>query len=237
MQRNYVRWHSPHLGRDMEMLTFGHAGTPVVVFPSSMGRFYEWEDFKMIDALSEKIDAGYNRVFCLDSVDAESFYNKAVDPFTRIRRHQQYEAYVMREVLPHVQHTSGNGYVIATGASFGGYHAANLYFKYPGSFGKLISLSGAYDLTSFLDGFYNDDVYFSSPAHFVRNLNDPGVLHTLRQGQVVLTTGEFDPCRDANEDLAGVLRAKDIPVTLDFAPGEFAHDWPWWRAQIAQHIV
>ncbi len=237
MQRNYVRWHSPNLGRDMELLTFGHGGTPLLVFPSSMGRYYEWEDFGMVKALAPQLDAGHNMLFCVDSVDAESLYNKSVAPYIRIKRHQQYEAYIMNEVYPYAQHQTGNAFVMAGGASFGGYHAANLYFKHPGRFGKLISLSGAYSLDSFLDGFYNEDVYFSNPLHFLRNLDNPADLHALRQGHVVLTTGEFDPCREANEDLADTLRAKGIPVTLDFAAGEFAHDWPWWRTQIARHIA
>ena len=51
MHREHRQWHSPALGRTMELLVFGHAGTPLITFPSSMGRFYEWEDFGMIEAL------------------------------------------------------------------------------------------------------------------------------------------------------------------------------------------
>ena len=39
----------------MEMLVFGHAGTPILAFPSSMGRYFEWEDFKMVDALHHQL--------------------------------------------------------------------------------------------------------------------------------------------------------------------------------------
>ena len=44
MNREYHRWFSPSLGRDMELLIFGHAGARVLVFPSSLGSFFEWED-------------------------------------------------------------------------------------------------------------------------------------------------------------------------------------------------
>ena len=40
VQRDYIREHSRALGRDMELLHFGHAGRPLLVFPTSMGRFY-----------------------------------------------------------------------------------------------------------------------------------------------------------------------------------------------------
>jgi len=40
MHRAYHRWHSPSLGRDMELLVYGHAGARVLVFPTSQGRFF-----------------------------------------------------------------------------------------------------------------------------------------------------------------------------------------------------
>jgi esterase/lipase superfamily enzyme len=36
MQRQYQRWYSHSLGRDMELLVFGHAGPPIIVFPYCM---------------------------------------------------------------------------------------------------------------------------------------------------------------------------------------------------------
>src|ERR1039458_6102 len=47
----YHKQFSHELGRDMESLVYGHAGHPVLVFPTSMGRFFEYEDAGMIRAL------------------------------------------------------------------------------------------------------------------------------------------------------------------------------------------
>src|SRR5690606_35143436 len=229
MHREHRKWWSPSLGRDMDLLVFGHAGTPILAFPSSMGRFYEWEDFGMVRAPAPQLEAGHNQLVCVDAVFAEAFYNRGVDHFTRIRRYQQYEQYVVGEVVPFVNHRSGTSFVIAAGASFGGYHAANLVFKHPWKFGKLISLSGAYDIRSFMNGFYDDNVYFNNPVDYLPNLNDPHVLAWLRRNHVILTTGEFDPCKDANLTLSRVLNEKGVAHTLDFLPGVFGHDWPWWR--------
>ena len=135
----------------MEMLVFGHSGIPLLVFPSSLGRYFEWEDFGMIKSLADKIEAGHNRVVCVDSIDGESFYNKNVHPQVRIRRHQQYEDYIVNEVVPFIQHLTGQSFIISSGASFGAYHAANFAFKHPHLFGKLVALSGAYDIKSFMD--------------------------------------------------------------------------------------
>ena len=237
MHRDYVTWWSPSLGREMELLVFGHAGTPILVFPSSQGRFYEWEDFGMVGALADKLEAGHNLLVCVDSVDRESFFNRGADPYTRIKRHQQYEGYILGEVMPFMKHRAQNDYVIATGASFGAYHAANLVFKRPWDFGKLIALSGVYDVRRFFDGFYNQDVYFSNPVDFLPNLHDGAALDALRRTQIVLTTGEYDPCKDANLYMSHLLNQKGIPHHLEFVGGAFGHDWPWWFEQIRRFVV
>lgn len=237
MHREHRQWHSPALGRTMELLVFGHAGTPLITFPSSMGRFYEWEDFGMIEALRPQIENGHNMVLCLDSVDGESFYNKSVDPYVRIARYRQFEQYVMDEVVPFATHLSGGAAPMTAGASFGGYHAANLVLKHPQRFSKLISLSGAFDVRSFLGGFYNDDVYFNNPSDFVPHLPEGDQLHALRHTPLVLTVGEHDPCRGSNEHLHRVLNDKHVSHTFDFLTGAFGHDWPWWRSLIQKYIV
>ncbi len=58
MNREYHCWDSKALGRSMEMLLFGHAGIPVLVFPTSRGRFYEFEDHGMVHAVRHKIEQG-----------------------------------------------------------------------------------------------------------------------------------------------------------------------------------
>ncbi len=236
MHRDYVKWWSPSLGRDMEMLVFGHAGTPILAFPSSLGRFFEWQDFGMVDALGHQLSHGHNMLVCVDSVDAESLYNERVDPYTRIKRHQQYERYVFDEVLPFIRTRSGQAFVVATGASFGAYHAMNVVLKQPWQFGKLIAMSGKFDVKSYLDGFYNDDVYFSNPVDYLPNLNDPGTLEALRRNHLILTAGEHDPCKDANLHMSYLLTTKGAHHTLDLLPGVFGHDWPWWRDLIRKHI-
>ncbi|MEM8485608.1 MAG: alpha/beta hydrolase-fold protein [Bacteroidota bacterium] len=237
MNREHIKWYSNHLGRDMEMLRFGHAGTPILAFPSSLGRFFEWEDFGMVKALDKQLSNGHNQLFCVDSVDAESLYNKDVDPYTRIKRHQQYEGYIANEVLPHIHNTAGQQFTIAAGASFGAYHATNMVLKRPWDFGKLIALSGIFDIKSQLDGFYNDDVYFSNPIDFLPNLSDENTLHAIRQNHIILNTAEHDPCKDANLHMSHVLNTKGINHTLDLRDGVFGHDWDWWCQFIQQHIA
>ena len=69
----HARWYSGNLGRDMEMLVFGYSGARVRVFPTSKGRYYEWEDRGMIHSMSEPIERGHDKVFCSYTDDEESW--------------------------------------------------------------------------------------------------------------------------------------------------------------------
>src|SRR6266851_3959746 len=122
MKRDYRKSHSAALGRDMELLVFGERGTPVIVFPTSMGRFYQWEDFGMITHLQPRIEQGLLQLWCVDSVDGESFYNKQVDGLTRARRHLAYDRYVSEEVVPAIRSENGDLRLELLGASFGAFH-------------------------------------------------------------------------------------------------------------------
>jgi esterase/lipase superfamily enzyme len=236
MHREHVQWYSSRLDRDMELLTYGHAGTPILAFPSSMGRFYEWEDFGMVDALHAQLDSGQNVLVCVDSVDHESLYNEGVDPYVRIKRHQQYEQYVIVEVIPFAYDRGTNDFLIVSGASFGAFHAANVTFKRPWDVGKLIAMSGSYDIRSFFDGFYNEDVYFSNPVDYLPGLDDHDTLEALRDTHLILTMGEHDPCREPTEHLSSILSSKSVGHHVDQVPGSFGHDWPWWKEQIQRHL-
>lgn len=237
MKREYLKWWSPSLGRDMEILVFGHSGVPMLVFPSSMGRFHEWEDFKMIDAMKHQIEAGYNQVICVDSVDMESFYNRLADPYVRIVRHRQYDSYITDEVVPFIHNQNENKFIIVAGASFGAYHALNVVFKHPHLFSKLVAMSGKYDIRSFMDGFYDDNVYFNNPVDFIPNLSDHLHLEALRKLDIRLVSGEWDMCLEAAVDMSYKLHRKSIPHALDVWGDQTKHDWPWWRDMIKKHIL
>src|SRR5450755_1888028 len=121
MNREYHKWYSPALGRDMELLIFGHGGAPYIVFPTSMGSFHEYEDRGMIEAVRDKYENGGLQAFCVDSVDRESWYNKWAHPHVRVKRHMQYERYILDEVVPLIR-TRNWGSLGTTGCSFGAYH-------------------------------------------------------------------------------------------------------------------
>ncbi len=236
MRREYCRWFSGSLGRDMELLVFGHGGLPVLVFPTSGGRFWEFEDNGMVYAIEGDINAGRIQLFCVDSVNMESWYNRCVAPRWRIARHIQYEEYIREEVLPLVREWNGPERPITLGCSLGGYHAASIALRHPSTFRGFLSMSGIFDPSQFLEGYYDQDVYFNSPTHFLPNLNDPAELAKYRGNTYVLATGVHDQCWGPNERMAEVLRAKNIAHRLDVWGDGTRHDWPWWQRMIKTYL-
>lgn len=231
MQEEYKKWYSHNLNGDFELLAFGYAGYPVILFPTSMGRYYESKDFRMIDSISWFIEEGKVKVYCVDSIDALSWYNKSIHPAERVKNHIWYDKVILEEVLPLAMHETGYGRVITAGCSFGGYHAANFAFRHPWLVSHMFSMSGAFDRRDQLDGFYNDEVYFNNPVDFVVNDANP----ELWKMKIVLGTSDRDICRPENERLSHILSNKGINHWLDMRHNA-DHDWPIWRTMLPDYL-
>ncbi len=236
MNREYKNAYSHELHRDVELLVFGHAGSPLLVFPTSMGRFFEYEDRGVIGVLSPKIERGELQVFCPDSVDTESWYNKSLHPRVRVLRHLQYERYILHELLPFLRWKNQSSQLAVTGCSFGGYHAVNFSLKHPDVVTHCVSMSGAYDIHQFLDGYYDDDCYFNCPPDFLPNQNDDWFLSRYRQMKIVLGSADWDMCLDQNVKLSAMLNAKAVPNWLDVWRDNSQHDWPLWLKMAGKYF-
>jgi esterase/lipase superfamily enzyme len=234
MRREYGSWKSAALSRPMEFLWFGDRGRPVLMFPTSIGRFYQNEDFGLTGALADKVDAGLLQLICVDSVDAESWYNKRISPADRARRHDDYDRYLRDEMLPFIESRTG-GNVVTLGASFGAYHAANLAGRYPGRVTKAICFSGLYDVGQFLGGYWDTLCYYHTPMAYIANMSGEW-LDRLRQVEWVVATGENDSLIAQNRAFADLLARKGQRVQAEFWPGVFGHDWPYWTENVRRFI-
>lgn len=219
----------------MELTIFGHAGARVLVFPTSMGRFFEWEDRGMIGALAHPIDEGWLQLYCVDSVDGESWYARHRPPAERAWRHAQYDAYLRDEVLPLTYQRNANPFLIAVGASFGAYHAMNFALRYPDRVGRVVGLSGLYDIRELTAGYSDETVYFHNPADFIAREQDAGRLAALRRLDIIIAIGRDDPMLGNNEYFSKRLWDRQIWHALRLWDG-WAHDWPYWRAMIARYV-
>ncbi|HEX6348521.1 MAG TPA: alpha/beta hydrolase-fold protein [Candidatus Dormibacteraeota bacterium] len=231
MERDYLKGWSQALGRDMEVLRFGHAGVPLLAFPTSQGRFFQWEDFGLVGALADWIDAGHLQLWCADAVDGESWYAKDKHPRQRVERHLEYERYLIDELLPRLPERP-----IAAGASFGALHAVLLAARHPTRVRGFIALSGAYDTGRWLDGYADDDTYLTNLLAFLPGLGDEAYLGPLRDmNPKVIATGEEDANVADSIKVARLLRDKGVQVQLDLWPG-WAHDWPYWKDMLRRYL-
>jgi len=219
----------------MELLIFGHAGARVLVFPTSRGRFFEWEDRGIMQTLGEHLEHGWLQIYCVDSVDAESWYARWRHPSDRVWRHMQYEQYLLQEVLPLSTHKNPNPFLITTGASFGAYHAVNFALRHPFLVGRTLGMSGIYSVERWTDGYTDQNVYFNSPCDFIPNEHEWGRLEALRRMDIMLVAGKDDSLRKSTERLSTALWNKGIGNALRLWDG-WAHDWPWWHQMLLAYI-
>ena len=239
MHRELDSWFSPSLNKNMEIAIYGHYGFALLLIPTAAADYLEYERFLLLDVIEPFISAGKVKVFSINSINSESWLNSKMHARHKAIRHQQFNQYVAREVVPYIKHsTSEDTGIITCGASLGALHAANMYFRRPDLFAGTIAMSGVYDLTSYTDGYWDEDVYFNSPMHYLEQLNDDYYLPRLqRSNHVHLLSGSGDyESPDASRSFAALLNYKGIPHELDIWGPDMSHDWPTWRAMLPHYL-
>ena len=183
------------------MLVFGHSGYPVILFPTTMGKHNECKD------------------------------NKQIHPSQRAENHEWYDQFILNEIVNPICKEKNLAKVAVAGPSFGGYQASNFAFKHPEKVSHMFSMSGAFDIRSFVDGHYDNNVFFNNPIDFL-----PGNNHSdLWKMKIILGVGEWDICLEANNQMAKILEDKNIPFWYDIRKWA-KHDWPLWRDMFPEYL-
>ncbi len=239
MEGNYHKHYSANLQRDMEYMTYGETGRPVLVIPSQSGRYYDYDNFGMTDVLAPWINSGRIRLICSDSIDDETWSLTGGDGAQRSQRHEQWFRYITEELIPATQAFNGEMMII-TGCSMGAYHSANFFLRRPDLFTSLIALSGVYRKDYFFGDYMDDTLYFNSPLHYLWQMpDDHHYWQIYREREIILCVGqgawEDDMLRDTRE-MKDIMARHNVPVWIDFWGLDVAHDWPWWRKQIVYFI-
>ncbi|ESV54475.1 esterase [Streptococcus agalactiae LMG 14747] len=239
MNVEFLSHWSGHLGREMNLNRYGHAGIPVVVFASSGGSYNEYADFGMIEACRGSIEAGHVQFFTLTSHDKESWLADWKSIHDKAEAHRDYEHYVIEEAIPFIKHKTGwFEPMMTTGCSMGAYHALNFFLQHPDVFSKVIALSGVYDARFFNNNHdygYDDVVYQNSPADYIWHQNDGWFIDRYRQADIIVCTGLGDWEQDGLDSFYTLKHAfedKNIPAWFDTWGEDVAHDWVWWRKQM-----
>lgn len=239
MDRSLTSWYSPRLQKEMPIAVYGYYGFALLLVPTAAADYLEYERFQLTDAISEFVDSGKVKVFSINSINNESWMNNDMDPGHKIMRHRQFNEYVYEEVIPFVKtHTSSETPIIICGASFGALHGMNLFLKRPDLLNGVIAMSGVYDLTEYTKGYYDEDVYFNSPQHYMPHLTEHHLLEQIRRSRHIHIFSGSGPYEDpsASGRFARILYDKGINYELDIWGPEWPHDWNTWRAVLPHYI-
>lgn len=245
METQYFCDYSPALGRMMECKVYGHAGQPVLFIPCQDGRFYDFEGYQMTDTWGPWIESGQVMVLAIDTIDKETWSDKASHPYDRARRHEAWVRYITEEAAPKIQYLAQerNGWdrtpgVIAFGCSLGATHAANLFLRFPDQFTGLLALSGIYTAEYGFGDYMDEVVYQNSPVHYMENLTygHPYIeKYNRNKGIICVGTGAWE-IPETTLRLKQIFAEKGINIWVDVWGGDVNHDWPWWHKQVAYFV-
>lgn len=234
MNVQYHKHYSFTLGRDMEYKTYGDKGHAVLVFPSQDGRFYDYQNFDMVDTLSQFIERRAIRLICCDSIDRETWSDIYGNQSDRIKLHERWYHYIVDELIPQVRHS--NETFIATGCSMGGFHAGLFFFRRPDLFDTLLSLSGLYNADYFMPNYRDPLIYDNSVIDFLQGMPaDHPYVEQYSKRRIVCCVGQGNWEEDllaSTRRLDAILREKKIPAWIDYWGADVSHDWYWWRKQV-----
>ena len=245
MEIRYFKHCSSHLNREMEFKVYGHAGKPVLFIPCQSGRFFDFENFKMLDHWAPFIESGSCTVYAADCIDDEAWAAQGADNRWRIQNHENWFRYITLELVPYIRHLSGerNGHdqgILTFGCSMGAMHAANLYYRRPDLFDSMFAISGLYDSQDFFGSYMDDLVYNNCPVNYLTNMPSDHpymALYNSQKSLIVVGQGDWEgPLLDSTRRLDTVCAQKGIHTRFEYWGYDVAHDWPWWFKMVAHYV-
>lgn len=234
------RWRSPALGLEMPIVAYGHAGWPLLLFPTAAADFLENERFWLVKAIEPLLLQGRVRVFSIDSINRLAWMDRQVPVPEAARRQALYMRYVEEEVVPFIRHHARDdgARALTAGASFGAFHAMNALCRRPDLFGGTVAMSGFYDLAvSYFHGYSDEHCYFNNPMWYVANLEGDPLQRLRHDSRIVIATGQGAyeaPVR--SREFHDLLDRKGIPHLFDLWGHDVNHDWPWWRKMLPHFL-
>ncbi len=235
MQVEYFKKYSPNLNRDMEYKVYGTTGKPAIFFPSQDGRFYQHEDFGIIDACKNFIEQGKLKIYCVDSIDWETWSALHLPARQRVEQHERYVRYIIDEIVPTIKAQSDKQKLLVAGVSLGASHATNFFLRFPNIADSLISLSGIFGTQHFFGDYMDKILYENSIMQRLEDLTDEIILNKYRKSKIVLCCGQGaheELMLDNIKKMQHIMQIKNIPAWIDIWGYDVAHDWDWWQKQL-----
>lgn len=242
MRRTVHSIWSSTIGSAGHVIAYGHYGPPVLAFASSEGRATDWEERGMVGAVESLIDDGRLKLYCVDSFDSASWYDRGLSLDARAMRHNAFEQWIIGEVMAFISEDCGGaGEAVATGASMGAYHAANVCLRRADLFPLAVCMSGIYDLSVLGGDGRSSEFYFHNPMDYIRHANGDHLGWLRSRARLVLVCGQGQwedttGALDSTKAFGRLLAEKGIRNEVDLWGWDVPHDWPSWRRQLAHHL-
>ena len=236
MYRDAISYHSNVLGEDLGVIVYGMTGYPIIVFQTQDSKCTNYEDFGMISELADYIDDGKVQLFCVDSIDQESWSNTNGDKSWRAQRQEDYFRFVTDELVPYVHDRNGSGLrPLATGCSMGATHSAIAALRRPDLFQGCIALSGVYRTSFFFGDWMDENLYMNDMVQMLHGLpaDHPYIdLYNHRSLCFCVGQGAWEDGLSDLRDMDASFKRLGINAWCDFWGYDVNHDWPWWKKQM-----
>lgn len=201
--------------------------------PCQAGRFFDFENFKMLDVWAQWIEEGRCTVYAIDCIDGETYANTTDYPRHRTEMHERWYNYVVEEMVPTIHHLGGSDRgILAFGASMGAMHAANLFFRRPDLFDSVFAISGLYESEDSFGDYMDDLLYRNTPCQYLPNMPwDHYYIDMYNSRKMLFVVGQGaweDLLLASTRRLQGILEQKGIHARFEYWGHDVNHDWPWW---------
>ena len=236
MYRDAISYHSNVLGEDLGVIVYGMTGYPIIVFQTQDSKCTNYEDFGMISELADYIDGGKVQLFCVDSIDQESWSNTNGDKSWRAQRQEDYFRFVTDELVPYVHDRNGSDLrPLATGCSMGATHSAIAALRRPDLFQGCIALSGVYRTSFFFGDWMDENLYMNDMVQMLHDLPaDHPYIHLYNHRSLCFCVGQgaWEDGLSDLRDMDASFKRLGISAWCDFWGYDVNHDWPWWKKQM-----
>ena len=241
MKTNEHSIYSGYLNRDMRIIQYGSSGIPFLGFPTQCAPCTNYDDFGATRVLKNYLEDGMMQLFCVETVDDESWYCGEGINTWRSARQESYHRFVAEEAVPFIRSLSTSVIrPVALGIDMGATQAAISFFRRPELFSGLMALSGIYDSSYYFHGWMDSTLYDNSVECFLANMpEDHPWIRMYNNACIIMCCGRGpweDECLRTLTNLEKTLHRKRINAKVDIWGGDVSHDWVWWRHQLEYYI-
>lgn len=221
----------------MTLVRWGEIGVPVLVFPTAGGDAEEIERFGLVESLGGLMEAGRIKVYSVDSIPGRSLLQRR-DPKQTAWLFNAFAAALRAEIAPAIRADCNDesAEIVTAGSSIGAFNAVAALCRHPDLLRNAIGMSGTYDLSDQLGHDFTDDFFYSSPMHYLPDLEGPQ-LDQIKSRFMILATGAGKWENPGQTwAMAHLLGEKQIPNRVDIWSDRHHHAWETWREMLPLYL-